>query len=510
MIASRQSYFRVTSGINHAPSSSQLEFVESSQVFNTCNRYRYYSTTKKLYNENEVVPENIQELMKMTDNTTPYEKLVRELYLTNLFRPMKLDLEIITNLVQYLNIPTDALTPKIIHVAGSNGKGSTSLKISKALQYNKYKVGLYTSPHISSFRERISINSTPISEQEVIHLLPKIFQICHKHKLQATFFEITTALALLHFHTQKVDYIVLETGLGGRLDATNIFQRPVLSVISTISLEHTHILGDTIEKIAREKAGIMKYNCPVLVGDNVPHDVMRECALQKGAEYYTCSDILSDLKHNTDYDYDEYNSTLSKSALTLLSQSDDNISPTSIQKGIQHRPSCRFEMLTKNGIKVILDIAHNPQALQNLITKLQQTYPNTFIKFICGFSNDKDVSSNLSILLNYPNMKSMHLVQACNGRASTVQDLIHMISDGENIHYNLKDPSVKYQVLKALMTEEEEMIVICGSAFIMSEAREALGVDEARDSDVLMEVYGGNCNFKFMQDNVVLPQDRKV
>jgi len=143
----------------------------------------------------------------------------------------------------------------IIHVAGTNGKGSVSLKIAKTLELAGYKTGLFVSPHISSFRERMQVNSVPISEQEVEQFMPDIFSLCERNNIPATFFEVTTGLAFAYFGAHNVEAVVLETGLGGRLDATNVIKHPSLSIITSIGLEHTNILGDTVELIAKEKAG---------------------------------------------------------------------------------------------------------------------------------------------------------------------------------------------------------------------------------------------------------------
>jgi dihydrofolate synthase/folylpolyglutamate synthase len=143
----------------------------------------------------------------------------------------------------------------IVHVAGTNGKGSVCYKIAKTFQLAGYKTGLFTGPHISSFRERIQINSVPISENDVSDYIPNILSILERNQIPASFFEVTTALAFSYFNARNVDVVVLETGLGGRLDATNVIKRPTLSIITSIGLDHTKILGDTIELIAKEKAG---------------------------------------------------------------------------------------------------------------------------------------------------------------------------------------------------------------------------------------------------------------
>ena len=213
-----------------------------------------------------------------------YDTLVRKLYRVNLYNVVKMGLMNIETLHTVMGnpMPTERVSPQatktkksfpsVIHVAGTNGKGSTSFKIAKALELSGLKVGLFVSPHISSFRERIQVNGSIISEEDVSTLLPMIYSACEANDIPATFFEIATAMAFKHFEQSNVDVVVLETGFGGRLDSTNIV-RPDLSVITSIGLEHTRILGDTIDLIGREKAGIMKKGIPVLVGPNCPQEV---------------------------------------------------------------------------------------------------------------------------------------------------------------------------------------------------------------------------------------------
>jgi dihydrofolate synthase/folylpolyglutamate synthase len=199
-----------------------------------------------------------------------YEKWVRRLYATNMFHPVKLGLDNMKRLHELLGNPMDNADRVVIHVAGTNGKGSVCLKIANTLQQQSGNiVGLFCSPHVSSFRERMQVNGEMITEDEVVELLPEIYGLCIKYDIPATFFEITTALAFSFYARRNANVVVLETGLGGRLDATNVIQNPAISIITSIGLEHQRILGDTIELIAREKAGIIKPNVPVLVGPGV-------------------------------------------------------------------------------------------------------------------------------------------------------------------------------------------------------------------------------------------------
>jgi dihydrofolate synthase/folylpolyglutamate synthase len=201
-----------------------------------------------------------------------YIQLLRQLYKVNMYNPVKLGLENMEKLNHLLNNPLKSIP--VVHVTGTNGKGSVSLKIANALSACGIRTGLFTSPHISSFKERISIDGELITEEEVETFLPHIFELCLEHNIPATFFELTTALAFQKFSSAKCDAVVLEVGIGGRLDATNIVT-PILSIITSVQLDHVSILGDTIEKIAFEKAGIIKPSIPILIGRHCPEQQLR-------------------------------------------------------------------------------------------------------------------------------------------------------------------------------------------------------------------------------------------
>ena len=188
---------------------------------------------------------------------------------------MKLGLDVITDLLQHLGNPH--LQFKSIHVAGTNGKGSTCSFLASILQEAGYKTALYTSPHLVKFNERIKVNGNDISDQYLASLAKKIKKTAEQHKIELTFFEFTTALAFLYFARQKVDIVVVETGMGGRLDATNVLH-PLLSVITNISFDHQKHLGDTLEKIAWEKAGIIKKDGIIVTAERNPAvlEVFRE------------------------------------------------------------------------------------------------------------------------------------------------------------------------------------------------------------------------------------------
>jgi len=465
-----------------------------------------------------------------------YEKLVRKLYMTNLFNPVKLGLDNMHKLHEYFGSPMDQANIAVVHIAGSNGKGSVALKTANTLQLANYRVGLFVSPHISSFRERIQINGMPISECLVEKYLQEVFDVCETQNIPATFFEVTTALAFHVFAQEKVDVVVLETGLGGRLDATNVIKHPVVSVITSIGLEHTRILGDTVEKIALEKGGIIKEGCPVVVGKNVPTEVLRECAKGKKASgFYECADLLGPEEEPTFFggskmleDYDAENSRITRAALTLIRKklsgksSDDRqmkyLSNDVIDKGVKIRPPCRFEefeipttIIEDDGsakqtkVKVILDVAHNPQAMDYLIAKLISNYPTSKQRIVVGMSADKDLKYCTEILLDHvSHPQQLHLVEASHPRAASIESILGANPTLVESHYekqqnpNYLNPdgrdvsSVATQVRKALelAAKNDELLVVCGSVFIMADAREELGIIEPRDSDVIAEVAG--------------------
>lgn len=445
---------------------------------------------------------------------TEYETWVRRLYSTNLFHPVKLGLTNMIQLYEALGRPMDQTC--VVHIAGTNGKGSVAWKIARSLQQHpNLRVGLFTSPHISSFRERMQVNGKLITEEEVVQLLPPIYEICKEHDIPATFFEITTALAFSYYATRMVDVVVLETGLGGRLDATNVISSPALAVITSIGLEHTRILGDTVELIAKEKGGIIKSSRPVLVGPNVPLAVLQNCAREKCASaLYTCEAILGPSTLCTAGDYDLENAQIARAAILLLQRTHPELATLSedaIMLGTSERPPCRFELFhhpTMN-VPIILDVAHNPPAMEYLVCKLKSTYPLARFRVVVGMSSDKDlrlVSLALKRLVN-DDIRRVHLVQAAHPRAANLEQVWAADPDLQQAHYNVADRSLTHQLSVALhlatakepeasasetapLISYDEIVVVCGSVFLMSETREALLLEEPRDSPYIAELAG--------------------
>lgn len=394
-----------------------------------------------------------------------YTSLVQRLFQLNLFGGIKLGVNNCMEMSQALGHPERAF--QSIHVAGSNGKGSVATKIACALQKEGYKVGLYTSPHIASFRERIKINGQMISQKDVEQRLTVLFALMEKKGVPCTFFEMTTLLAFLYFAEKKVDFAVLETGLGGRLDATNIVT-PVLSIITSISLEHTEILGTQIEEIAYEKGGIIKHGIPILIGPRSPIEPLKKIAEEQNSPFHKVEGNYAN--------FEEENRAIARSALELL-----RCPASSIELGLQALPPCRFEVVSTNP-PVILDVAHNPDGLEHLFSMVRQHYPKGPLHIVFGLSKTKDISACAELLQQ--KASSTYLVEAPNGRgmpvASLKAELLQKGMSGKRIHI---EPTIDASIRRAIheARADEGIVIVCGSFFIMSEARQALGISEEHD-----------------------------
>lgn len=287
---------------------------------------------------------------------------------------------------------------KSIHVAGTNGKGSTSHMLASVLQEAGYKVGLYTSPHLIDFRERIKINGKEIPKQNVVDFVKEHKSFFEQNFL--SFFEMTVGLAFQYFADEKVDIAIVEVGLGGRLDSTNIIT-PEVSVITNIGLDHTQFLGDTLEKIAFEKGGIIKKEIPVVVGEHQKetYPVFQELAKKNNAPLYLASDLMntvfeSDLKGS----YQQHNIKTVVQTIEVLEEF--TVEKKSLEKGLLNVIANtgllgRWQVLNENP-KIICDTAHNKEGLIYTLEQLQnESYDNLHI--VLGMVNDKDISSVLPL-----------------------------------------------------------------------------------------------------------------
>lgn len=310
----------------------------------------------------------------------------------------KADLAATIKLANYLHNPEYSF--KSVHVAGTNGKGSTSHMLASVFQEAGYKTGLYTSPHLKDFRERIKINGEMIPEQYVSSFVEEHKPFFESNQL--SFFEMTVGLAFDYFRNEKVDVAIIEVGMGGRLDSTNIIT-PEISVITNIGLDHTQFLGDTLEKVAFEKAGIIKNRVPVIIGETLPETkpVFEKIASERDAPIFfaeTC-DIS---KHTSDLKgfYQQRNLKTVLATLKVLQKSGWNISEENIQEGLNHTVKNtglmgRWQVLHENP-KVVCDTGHNKEGLQIVMEQLaKEDFQNLHI--VIGVVSDKDLDSVLPL-----------------------------------------------------------------------------------------------------------------
>ena len=317
-------------------------------------------------------------------------------------------LERITALCEALGNPQNKL--RFIHVAGTNGKGSTSSMLASILQSAGYRTGLYTSPYIRTFCERIRVDGENIPKEELAALTERIRPIADAMEDKPTEFELITALAFEYFYQSKCDVVVLEVGLGGRLDSTNVIENTALSIITGIDFDHTALLGNTIEEIANEKAGIIKANRPVLFGGSrgAAYDTVEQVALEKNAPFCavdrssylqknaTLEGTTFDYLHYTDMHlpllgaYQPYNATLVLTAIELLKEQGFQIDDTAVRKGLERvRWPARFELLSRDPI-IIYDGGHNPEGVRAAVASVKAYFGEQRVNLLSGVMADKD------------------------------------------------------------------------------------------------------------------------
>ncbi len=308
-----------------------------------------------------------------------YNEAVNLLTSAGKFR-ISLGLDRMEKLLELIGNPQDKLD--YIHVAGTNGKGSVCSILSSVLTESGKKVGLYTSPHIFKYTERIQINGAVITDEDFARYVFEISELADKNNIDLTEFEILTAVMFKYFADEKVDVVVLETGLGGRFDATNVIKRNLCSVITHIDFDHTDRLGDTLEKIAFEKAGIIKPNCPCISFESLIEGLRPNGSL----EFF---DYLS-LRGK----YQQENLAL---ALGVIKTVFPEISTETIKAGLKKvKHPCRFQYIKEKNL--IIDGAHNPNGISALKESLDKLFPNQKRRFIFGCLKNKDYKKMLGLL----------------------------------------------------------------------------------------------------------------
>jgi dihydrofolate synthase / folylpolyglutamate synthase len=381
---------------------------------------------------------------------------------------------------------------KSIHIAGTNGKGSTSHMLASILQAAGYKTGLYTSPHIKDFRERIRINGQMIPQEIIVDFVAKTRSITEE--IKPSFFELTVAMAFDYFAKEKVDIAIIETGLGGLLDSTNVIT-PLLSIITNIGYDHQNILGNTLQEIATQKAGIIKENVPVVIGETIPetNDIFITTALEKSAsiifaeENYTTiqtsiieNRLICEVKNINTNNVTSFTIDLSglyqaKNICTVLTAIGKirnigfAISETVLQQGLQTVKKStglrgRWDVIQQNPL-VINDVAHNKDGISQVLHQLKTNYPTSNLHFVLGFVNDKDVDSVLQL---FPTNAQYYFTNAHIPRA-----MPYVVLQEKAAAKNLVGQGFD-NVNDALLAAknnalENDVIMVCGSFFVIAE-----------------------------------------
>lgn len=395
---------------------------------------------------------------------------------------VKLGLDNIISFLSKIGNPQNKL--KCFHIAGSNGKGSTSSFIASILMEHRCKVGLYTSPHFVRFNERIKINGKEIPDSFVAEFINKHEKLIDE--LALTFFEVTTAIAFAWFAENKVDYAVIETGLGGRLDATNVID-PLASVITSISLEHTNILGNTLEQITKEKAGIIKKGRMVFIGKLPPEaeKVIESKCEELNSELFKISEYINEKKDSPELyteemeyddwdiplkgDYQKYNAALA--ALVIIKVLDEE-NPDIIRKGIADIVRNtglrgRYEFFNKRP-DIIFDSAHNPEGVENFLKEFNKNIKK-FNKrvLIFGAMRDKSVYEMLGMLKN--SFTDFYITTIANERALTINEL-EKICGELGIQIKALDKPAEF-VADFRKNEPDSCLVVLGSMYILGEIK---------------------------------------
>ena len=368
-------------------------------------------------------------------------------------------LDNIISFVDHLNINFQDI--KLIHIGGTNGKGSTCAYLSSIIQESGYRVGTFTSPHFFDYRERIKVNNNKIEKDFISQFIINNRDIIEK--LELTFFELSFGMSLSYYIEKNVDYAIIEVGLGGRLDATNIIN-PILSVITNISYDHTEILGDTLEKIAFEKAGIIKQNTKVIIGerDKDTENVFIDIANKNFSEIIFASDYNSKFE-NSEIEY--FNKNIKTVVQVCRNLNDEKINDNSIEKGILHVDINtdfygRWTVLNDYP-KIIFDSAHNESGFIHLSKQLSSLkYDKLY--FILSFVKGKNIKKLISYL---PDKSLIYFTSSNMSRSMSHNEIEESI--GEKINFD-KNPNRVYSNILS-QASSDDLIIITGSNYIAKE-----------------------------------------
>lgn len=373
-------------------------------------------------------------------------------------------LQNITKLCEFFGNPQDKI--KTVHIGGTNGKGSTSNMLASVLQDAGYKVGLYNSPHLVDFTERIKINGINADKEFVYDFIQKLKNL--PNDILPSFFEFTTIMAFEYFYQKKVDFAIIEVGLGGRLDSTNII-KPLVSAITNVALDHMNILGDTVEKIAVEKAGIIKENTPVINGDENESvkGIIRLKAEETNSDFVDATEIKTNLQSDLQGNYQHKNIKVVIALVEILRKKGLHISDENLERGlmnVQRNTNFigRWYQFSDYPL-TICDTGHNQAGLEQVFTQLNSI--DKFKHIVLGFVNDKKIDEVLSLL---PKNSTFYFVKPSINRGRHPKDYEDLLKKS-GIEYKIFD-NVQSGYLSALQSvKNNEMIFIGGSNFVVGD-----------------------------------------
>lgn len=395
-----------------------------------------------------------------------------------------------------------------IHIAGSKGKGSTAAMCANILHCQGNRVGMYSSPHLHTFRERISLNGEPIPEKRFAELLDKLWEpmqkLNHESAGRVTVFELLTAMGLAYFSEEKTDFNVIEVGLGGRLDATNVVE-PSVSVITSVSLDHTQVLGDTIEEIAWEKAGIIKPNIPVVTAPQTPEamQVIRDACSERGADLVTVGEDVRWKTHQSSFpdamrvappqrlevqgrkdvhdlqlsllgSHQLENATTAVAVMEVLEEQGHTVSKNSIAKGLDTVLwPCRLEVLAgrDSGPLIVADGAHNPHSAKRLGDALSHCFRYERAILIMGASRDKELRGIVSALAP---LVSKAVATGTRHPRSAPPDLLANLFRDHGVESHTASNTSDAVSLALDLAGEGDLVLATGSLFLAAEVREVV------------------------------------
>lgn len=420
-----------------------------------------------------------------------YEEAMNFIQNTNKFGSV-LGLDNIRELLERLGNPQDQL--RVVHIAGTNGKGSTLAFLAGIFRESGYRAGRYVSPASFSYEERFRINEENISKKDLCFYMEKIKNVAEEMVKDGlshpTMFEIETALGFLYFLDKKVDVVLLETGMGGRLDATNVVKKPIATVIASIGMDHMQFLGDTLEKIASEKAGIIKEGCPVISYDNTKevNEVIKNKAKQMHAKVtFVNSAGIRVLQESLNGESFSYRSSdgrwYEKIEIPLLGRHQINNAALALETlNVIKNYYCISDFQTEDGMRktiwrgrieilerepmVICDGAHNPDGAKSLLSFLQNNFTNQRLIYIMGVLSDKDYEQMVQILA--PSADKIYTVAPDNPRALSSRELCNCIS---KYHQNVEERQRLAECLSEVRqkAEKDDVIIICGTLSFQNE-----------------------------------------